>query len=297
MTISMMNALTIDVEDYWKIFSRDWLYVDTEPTDAVVRNTNFLLSILDRHGVKCTFFVVGEVAAKFPQLVQEVASCNHEIAAHGYQHFEIYRISRRQFYQEVSDTKKLLEDITGQNVQGHRAPSFSIVPETQWALEVLCEAGFQYDSSIFPFAARRYGWPDFGRDIRKVPLPNGKSIIEVPLSTAWLLGKVLPACGGGYLRHFPIWYTNWAINRIQRLRPVIVYMHPYDFDADPEPGSAQIEAMLANAPKRSKRRHALQLRNRHTMELKLNWLLSNFQFTTIQDVIATRLRDDIQNPV
>ena len=187
--------------------------------------------------------------------------------------------------QEVFDAKKLIEDILGQRVNGHRAPSFSISPDTRWALDVLGEAGYKYDSSVFPFAGSRYGWPGFSKDICEVELKNGGKIIEVPMSTVNILGKSLAACGGGYLRHFPYIYTQWAMNTIQRKRPAIVYLHPYDLDV--EKGPDKIEAVVrTTAPKRSKLRHAMQLRHRYTMESKLHRLLSTYKFAPICELIA-----------
>lgn len=284
----MINALSIDVEDYWKIFACDWLGKNIEPTEAVLRNTKKILGIFENYNVKASFFVLGEVAKKFPALLREINSLGHEIAVHGYKHYVIYTINRKKFRQEVSDAKKLIEDIIGKGVNGHRAPSFSISPKTRWALDVLGEVGYKYDSSIFPFAGSRYGWPGFSKDICEVELENGKTIIEVPMSTISILGKSLPSCGGGYLRHFPYIYTRWAINRIQQNRPAIVYMHPYDLDT--EKGSDEIEAILqTTAPRRSRLRHALQLRNRRTMETKLNRLLRSYKFAPICDVIASTL--------
>jgi hypothetical protein len=159
------------------------------------------------------------------------------------------------------------------------------MPQTRWALEILSEVGFSYDSSVFPFSGRRYGWPGFSLDICEVELPNGRSIIEVPMSTVRIFGKSIPACGGGYIRHFPYLYTHWAMKRVQRDRPAIVYMHPDDINTAPPP--KKIRAALTKALWRSKLWHARRLHNRHTMESKLNRLLSEFRFTPIRDVIAT----------
>jgi polysaccharide deacetylase family protein (PEP-CTERM system associated) len=279
----MINALTIDVEDYWKIFSRDWLESDTEPTEAVVFCTNRLLDILDAFKTEATFFVVGEVARKFPKLICEIANRGHEIGSHGQQHYEVYRVSRQKFNQEVTTSKKIIEDITSKTVSGYRAPSFSIIPATQWALEVLCDAGYCYDSSVFPFKGRRYGWPGFSYDICRINLKDNKSIIEVPMSTIKLFGKTLPACGGGYLRHFPYFYTNWAMKNIVAKRPAIVYMHPYDIDTSAPPES--IIGKLSQAKLRSKIRHALQLRQRNSVEEKLKTLFRNYRFSTIKNII------------
>lgn len=284
----MLNALSIDVEDYWKIFSCDWLGRDMKPTEAVVRNTKRILGILDSYHIKATFFVLGEVSEKFPALVREIYDLGHEVGVHGYNHSVIYTIDREKFYNEVSDAKKLIEDVLGQRVYGHRAPSFSIMPQTRWALDVLSAVGYEYDSSVFPFAGSRYGWPNFSKDICELELEGGRKIIEVPMSTISIFGKSLPACGGGYLRHFPYVYTQLAMNLIKRRRPAIVYLHPYDLDV--EKGPAEIEAAIkTTAPKRSKRRHTMQLRQRHTMESKLRRLLSSYEFAPICEVITTAL--------
>jgi polysaccharide deacetylase family protein (PEP-CTERM system associated) len=286
----MINALSVDVEDYWNVFLRDWLGIaDAEPAEAVVRNTEWFLQTLEEFGIKATFFVVGEVALKFPNLLREIANRGHEVGSHGYGHWEIHRIDRDRFRYEVVESKRIIEDITGQKVRGHRAPSFSIMPATCWALEEISSAGYEYDSSIFPFRGNRYGWPSFSKGICKVKLPNGRSIIEVPLSTVRIFGINLPACGGGYLRHFSYLYTRWAMKRIQPSRPVIVYVHPYDIDT--EPGPEEIENACANGPIRAKMQHLLQLRNRHTMKSKLNRLLNDYPFGRICDVIGATLME------
>jgi len=280
----MINALTIDVEDYWKILSCDWLKSYITPTDAIVRNTNQLLDILQDCNIKATFFFLGEIAKKFPNLLRQVVNQGHEIGVHGFHHCVIYTINEVKFYEEISSAKKLIEDTVGINVEGHRAPSFSIMPKTKWALEMLSKAGYRYDSSIFPFRGRRYGWPGFSRDICEIELPNGQSIIEVPMSTVKILGKLFPACGGGYLRHFPYFYTDFAIRSIIPLRPVILYMHPYDFDT--EPGPKDIITKLRKAPLRAKFHHIQQFHNRHTVIRKLRLILNKYQFAPIREIIS-----------
>ena len=202
------NALTIDVEDYYSVMARDRLDLALAPTSAVVRNTERMLEVLADHGVRATFFILGEVAEAFPKLVADIAGAGHEIGVHGFYHRQVFNLSRDEFRRDVGDAKKRIEDIIGSETAGHRAAAFSIVPETQWALEVLIELGFRYDSSVFPFAGRRYGWPGFPRDIHKGRLPGGATIGEAPLSVVSVLGRTLPACGGGYLRHFPYALTR-----------------------------------------------------------------------------------------
>lgn len=284
----MQNALTIDVEDYYSILARDWLGFEAGPTDAVVRNTDKVLELLAGGGTKATFFVLGEVAEEFPRLVRTIADAGHEVGIHGYYHHQLFKLSREEFGREVADAKKLVEDQLSGPVEGHRAPAFSIGPDTRWGLEVLAEIGFRYDSSIYPVSGRRYGWPDFPEDIHEMRLPNGMTLIEAPLSVVRLLGKRLPACGGGYLRHFPYAYTNWALGRIQRVRPAVVYIHPYDIDTEPSP--ADFQERLASGTGEARKFHGGQIRNRRTVAAKLSRLLRRFEFAPLGDVITSTLR-------
>ncbi|UCG17522.1 MAG: DUF3473 domain-containing protein [Phycisphaerales bacterium] len=279
----MIHALTIDVEDNHRIVARNLLGRDGPPTQAVVENTTRLLEHLRKRGVRATFFALGEVAATFPGLIRAISEDGHELGVHGYHHQEVHKLDVRAFRREVIDAKTLIEDTSGTRVRGHRAPTFSITPDTRWALDVLAEAGFAYDSSIFPIRSRRYGWPGLPLDIHEMHLNGDRRIIEAPLSVVTILGKRLPACGGGYLRHFPYRYTDWAMRRIQRTRPVIVYLHPYDIDTVPPPGWLQEALAAAGGP--TKRYLALQQRNRHTVESKLLRLLESFRFAPLRDVI------------
>lgn len=281
----MTNALTIDVEDYWSIFSRDWLHKDTEPTEMVVKNTEWFLETLAGHNVKATFFVLGEVAKKFPSLIKKITEDGHEIGAHGFSHKQIFKLSKEQFRQEVAESKKLLEDITGKAIMGYRAPAFSIMPQTKWALEILAQEGFKYDSSIYPISGKRYGWPGFSKDICKLDLPSGRRIVEVPMSTVRIFGRDLPAAGGGYIRHFPYAITKWAIKRIQKTRPTVVYMHPYEFSSD-RPRVAN-SSLFVRKRFRSAMFSTLQYRNRWTMKSKLRKLLADFEFSKIIDVYGS----------
>lgn len=279
----MLNVLSIDVEDDRSGFSRDWLHIDDEPSDAVVKNTEWFLDVLAQYNVKTTCFILGEVAKKFPSLIKKIAKDDHEIGVHGFFHKQIFKLTEEEFRREVTDCKKLLEDITSGPVPGHRAPAFSIMPQTKWALEVLADEGFTYDSSIYPISGKRYGWPEFSKDICKVDLPSGRSIIEVPMSTVTVLGRTLPAAGGGYIRHFPYAVTKWAIKHIQKDRPAIVYMHPYEIDT--EPWTFPTKHLSRKDRKIAIKFRKMQLRNRQTVRGKLFNLLYEFEFTTIGQVI------------
>jgi len=279
----MRNILTIDVEDYWSVFSRDWLRINAEPTDAVLRNTKWFLEMLAKYNTKATFFILGEVAKSFPSLVKKIAENGHEIGSHGCSHKQIFELTKEQFRQEITDSKKLLEDIISGHVYGYRAPAFSIMPKTKWALEVLVQEGFKYDSSVFPIMGSRYGWPGFSRDICKLKLPSGLSIIEVPMSTISFLGKTLPTAGGGYIRHFPYWVTRWAIRTLQKNRPVVVYLHPYEIDS--EQFFFETTHLSYHEKKGAIKHQKMQFRNRNTMQKKIIKLLSEFEFTSMQQII------------
>ena len=284
--VEMVNALSIDVEDYWNIFRRDWLGLEAEPSDAVVKNTEWFLGTLEQFGVKATFFVLGEVAKKFPLLIRQIAKDGHEIGVHGFSHRQIFKLTEEEFRREINDGKKLLEDIVSAAVVGHRAAAFSITPKTKWALEILAQEDFKYDSSVYPIFGNRYGWPSFSKDICKIDLPSERSIIEVPMSTVTFLGKTLPAAGGGYIRHFPYAFTRWTIKHIQKQRPVVVYMHPYEIDT--EHREFDTGHLSQRDKSKSIRFHRLQLRNRHSVKKKLLKLLSDFEFTTIKRIVQDK---------
>jgi polysaccharide deactylase family protein, PEP-CTERM locus subfamily len=232
----MKNALTFDVEEYFhaEAFARV-LRPEEWPTleSRVTRSTERLLDILDRERVRATFFVLGWVAERHPALVREIASLGHEIACHGYGHRMIQHLSRPEFERDVTRAKRALEDVVGRPVLGYRAPTFSIMRATLWSLDVLVEAGFRYDSSIFPVVHDRYGIPDAPRFPHRLKAPNGGEITEFPMSTVMLLGRRLPVAGGGYFRLFPYRVTRRAIARINGERqPAMVYLHPWEIDPD-----------------------------------------------------------------
>lgn len=288
----MINALTIDVEDFHNIFARDWLEREGEPTEAVVRNTSSLLEIFSRYGVRGTFFVLGEVAARFPQLVRDIAARGHELGVHGHRHRLVFKLTPEEFRQEVSTAKAIIEDLVGHPVLGHRAPAFSIHRETPWAFQVLGDAGFRYDSSVCPIKGSRYGWPGFPIGIHTMVLADGQKLVEAPLSSVSILGRRFPACGGGYLRHFPFLYTRWAMRSIQKDRPAIVYLHPYEIEL----GSQSIDTskLSLEAARRAERFLALQLRNRSSVEGKIIRLLEHYSFAPLSEVIEKKLPDSLR---
>ena len=222
----MQHGLSIDVEDYYQIIVKDYFSIDTDPSPEVERNTQWILDLLSEKHVQATFFVLGNVAKRFPNLIQRMAAEGHEIGVHGYDHRKIFAMTPEEFSGSLKKTRELIEDHAGQQVVGHRAPAFSITSDSYWALDILAAAGFTYDSSIFPVKGRRYGIEHAQKAIHR--LPNG--LYEIPLSCVSFWGKTLPVAGGGYIRHFPYWWTKFAVNKIAREgRPGVVYLHPYEF--------------------------------------------------------------------
>lgn len=231
----MRNVLTIDVEEYFHVsaFERviaaaDWTVCESRVEASVDR----LLGLLDAHRVRATFFVLGWVAQQHPAMVRRIAQGGHELGCHSFAHRRIYAQERGEFAQDVGRAKKTIEDIAGQPIHGYRAPSFSIVERTLWALDVLLEHGFTYDSSIFPIRHDRYGMPTAPRAPHRRRTPAGGVIWELPPATVRYLGATVPVAGGGYLRHLPPRLIHWGIRRLNRVDgiPAVVYLHPWELD-------------------------------------------------------------------
>jgi polysaccharide deacetylase family protein (PEP-CTERM system associated) len=229
MPVALSHAppiISIDVED-WPQSSWDR---ELPITRRAADNTRRLLELLARTGVKSTMFVLGKLAEKFPDVVREIDAAGHEVGSHGYGHVEIFKQSREEFAQDLARSKKLLEEIVGKPVRGYRAPDFSIVRDSLWALEVLAEQGFEYDSSIFPVKRPRYGIPDWPLEPRRVLLPGGLAILEFPIASYRAWGKNWPVGGGGYHRLLPGPAGRWLARRVMQSRPFVFYCHPYEFD-------------------------------------------------------------------
>jgi len=274
----VVNAMSIDVEDYFHVSVFDGIvpraaWADME--SRVVRNTERLLDIFDEYETRSTFFVLGWVGERFPELVKLIASRGHEVASHGYAHRLVYDQTRAAFRDDVRRAKQLLEDACGRQVIGYRAPSYSITPRSLWALDVLIEEGYQYDSSIFPIRHDRYGIPVSGRRPYRIDRAGG-SLVEVPGSTTQLGTLNLPVAGGGYFRILPYWWTRWGIARVNDLeqRPAIFYLHPWEIDP---------EQPRLKAGRLSQFRH---YRNLRETEQRLRQLLQDFRFDTMQALVT-----------
>lgn len=286
----MVHALTVDVEDAINQAMRNFFGQEMEPTIRVVDNTMRLLDLFEEYDARASFFILGEVARIHPGLVREIASRGHELGIHGYSHTRYTRLNREELTEEISMAKKLVEDASGVEVFGHRAPEFSISQGNLWALDVLLSAGIKYDSSIFPALAGRYGWKGFSKDIDWFELEGGKRIIEAPMSTLRLMGKEIPACGGGYLRAFPYAFTNRAFKAIAPERPVNLYLHPYEIDPPP------FQQFYMDEVSRTGLKNRMKLKgywfNRKSVVPKLRKLLSTYSFDTLWSVINTQLKTD-----
>lgn len=276
-------ALTIDVEDGVSIAMRDVFSKTVAQTERVVTYTTKILELCEKHNIKATFFVLGEVAEKFPDLIKRIAKEGHELGVHGYHHLQFFRMTKEVAFQELSSAKKLIEDLSGQVVSGHRAPAFSITPETEWGLDVIAEAGFRYDSSIMPIKGNRYGWPGFNKSIQEIKTPNGSTLIEAPLTTINLWGKDIPIGGGGYLRLFPFSFTKMSIDKVLHDRPVIVYLHPYELDFTRYPDYYFEELRKSSFQKRFKMKSNWW--NRKTIYPKLENLMTKYKIDTLGNII------------
>ncbi len=265
----MLHALTVDVEDW----PQSTLDHSLPITERAVQNTHQLLGILSERNVKGTFFVLGLLAEKFPRLVQEIATEGHEVGSHGYSHKPVFEIGADVFENELLRSVALLEDLTGEQVHGYRAPDFSITERSLWALDILAKHQLKYDSSIFPMKLRRYGIAGFPRRIHR--LSNG--LIEAPMSTVMWGGRRWPAAGGGYLRLYPYAVTRAAMRQLEdEGHPGIVYLHPYEVDA------AELREIEQRVPAKIRLTQGL---NRRFVQPRLERLLGEFRFGTLRDVI------------
>jgi polysaccharide deacetylase family protein (PEP-CTERM system associated) len=275
----MQHGLSIDVEDYYQIIYSDYFGKKIPPSPEVERNTHWILDELGRHGTKGTFFTLGNVAQQFPSLIQRIAREGHELAVHGHEHKYISKMSQNEFREELKQAKGIIEDTSSCGVLGHRAPAFSITRESFWALDVLREEGFMYDSSIYPIKGKRYGIEGASKAIYQ--WPNG--LYEIPLSCIELFSKTIPVAGGGYLRHFPYWWTKYAMSYLKKMnRPAIVYMHPYEFENTYPTIDKPVHIKL-------KIHTLLQAHNRGTKQReKFKSLLSDFLFIPLRSLIEQR---------
>jgi polysaccharide deacetylase family protein (PEP-CTERM system associated) len=276
----MRNALSVDVEDWFQVgaFEKvigkaDWPGLESR----VARNTDLVLDLFDRAGVKATFFTLGWVAERAPAQMRRIVAEGHEIASHGWDHDRVFTMTAEQFRADLRRARAAIEDAAGAAVTGYRAPSFSIDPRTPWAHAVLAEEGYAYSSSVAPVKHDHYGWPESPRFAWR-PLPDHR-MIELPVTTAKLGRRTLAAGGGGFFRLLPYRFSHWAIGQVngEAQRPAVFYFHPWEID----PGQPRV----AGAPLRSRVRHYSKL---SAMEGKLVRLLKDFAWGRVDAVAAAQ---------
>ncbi len=272
----LTHCLTFDIEEHFQVSAfdspmrrRHWDHFESR----VERNTSKLLELLAARDIRATFFVLGWVAERHPRLIRTIAQNGHEVASHGYAHEMVTAQTPGTFREDIRKARKILEDVSGEAVLGYRAPTFSISSETRWALPILVEEGFVYDSSIFPIRHDRYGWQGALPWSHRIDTTAG-SIWEVPPSTVKFAGRRIPIAGGGYLRLYPSWLLRRWMKQVEdQGQPLVVYLHPWELDP---------EQPRMNGPLLSRVRHYFNL---HKTESRLTQLLREFRFGPIREVI------------
>ena len=273
------NGLSVDVEDWFQVgafenvISRDtWDSLPLRVTDNVLR----VIDLFAEADVKATFFTLGWVARRNGALIRRIADAGHEVASHGWDHARVFTLDRKSFGEDIARARVVLEDASGTQVTGYRAPSFSIDQRTPWAYEELARQGYVYSSSVAPVAHDHYGWPDAPRFAFN-PLP-WHPLIEIPVTTAILGGRRVAAGGGGFFRVLPYAFSRWAIRQVNRQdhRPAVFYFHPWEIDPD--------QPRVPNAPMRSRLRHYTNLAK---MGGKLTELVHEFAWGRM-DLLAHR---------
>ena len=275
-------TLSIDWEDYGQLMGRYRTGIDTTPLpETIDRQTDIMLDLLNETGKKATFFILGMLAGHRPDLVRKIAAEGHEIGLHGQYHFNMRTLSPEQAYNDINDSKKLVTDIIGAPVYGYRAPYFSIDETNLYILEILADLGLMYDSSIFPIKLKRYGIANFNQEDALYILPNGKEIVELPLTVAPFNGKNIPITGGGYMRALPKFFLNRTFRKLNNNRQnVMLYMHPYEFD------NRRIDCSTNYPDKKNYSGAKTFLINlrwnlfRSTITNKIKSLLKQYEFTT-----------------
>jgi polysaccharide deacetylase family protein (PEP-CTERM system associated) len=272
----MKNAMSVDVEDYFQVSAfaphirrEDW---DSLPC-RVERNVDVILGLLDEADAKATFFTLGWIAERYPQVVRRIVDNGHELASHGYGHQRASDLTPEAFREDITRAKRILEDLGGVAVRGYRAPSFSINHANWWAVGELEDAGYEYSSSIYPVKHDHYGMPDAPRFPHR---PNGEAgILELPPTTVPLMGRNLPAAGGGWFRLLPYEVSRWMLRRVnaQDQAPCMFYFHPWEIDPE-QPRQQGLSA-------KTRFRHYVNLQR---MPGRLRQLLKDFEWDRVDRV-------------
>jgi polysaccharide deacetylase family protein (PEP-CTERM system associated) len=277
---AIVNAMTIDVEDYFHVEAFSEIIPSSRWSDLpqrVEQNTERVMAILSEAGVKATFFTLGWVAERYKALIRRIVADGHELASHGCSHIRADKQMPEEFRTDVRCSKRILEDIGGVAVAGYRAATFSVGSKNLWVYDILAEEGFSYSSSIYPIRHDLYGMPDGPR----APFARPSGLVEIPLTTLRFVGRNLPVSGGGYFRLLPYPVSRWSIRRINSREqiPCVFYMHPWEID----PGQPR----QLQAPLRARLRHYLNLR---LMEGRLRRLLNEFAWGRVDAVFLSGRR-------
>ena len=273
------NALTIDVEDYFQVsaFSniinkKNW----DEKECRIEKNIDNIISILDLKKIKATFFTLGWIAERYPSMIKKILMEGHELASHGYAHEKVSEISKSDFYQDVTRAKGILEDIGGKQINGYRAPSFSIAEKNFWAMEILSETGHRYSSSIYPVKHDHYGSPNAPR----FPYKVFSELLEVPPTTVKLFGRNFPASGGGYFRLLPYSISKKMLDHVNNSenKPVVFYFHPWEIDSH--------QPKISNLSIKTRFRH---YKNIEKMEEKIKKLVEDFHWDRMDNIFLKKI--------
>ena len=277
---SVVNAMTVDVEDYFQVSAFEKAVMRGEWDNLehrVEQNTHRILDLFDRHQVKATFFTLGWVAERYPQLIRRIVDNGHELASHGYQHTRVSEQTPQQFRQDLKTSRQILEDVGGQPIVGYRAASYSIGAKNLWALEVLEDEGYRYSSSIYPVKHDLYGMPNAPRFAFHPD--NAPNLLEIPVTTLKVLDRNVPCGGGGFFRLYPYQFSKWAYRHIneREKQSGIFYFHPWEIDPE--------QPRQKNLSFKSRFRHYLNL---DRMQSRLNSLLADFAWNTMQNVFLNK---------
>lgn len=277
-----INGLSVDVEDWFQVGAFEKVIARESwggLADRVERNCDVILEMFAEADVKATFFTLGWVAERHPDLMRRIAAAGHELASHGWDHARVFTLGAERFAADLDRSRKTIEDAGGLAVTGYRAPSFSIDSRTPWAYEVMAERGYAYSSSVAPIVHDHYGWREAPRFAFK-PLPRSE-LVEIPVTTAEFAGRRLAAGGGGFFRVLPYAFSRWAIRQVNQRdqRPAVFYFHPWELD----PGQPRV----ADAPLKSRLRHYSRL---DQMAGKLRQLVGEFSWGRMDELARHEAR-------
>jgi len=277
---SLTNALTIDVEDYFQVsaFAPHVARSDWDQRECrVERNVDRILAMLERHEIRATFFALGWIAHRYPALIRRIVQQGHEIASHGYGHQRVTDLDNDAFDEDITRAKRTLEDTSGVEVIGYRAPSFSIGAKNLWAFDCLVRAGYRYSSSLYPIRHDHYGMPEAPRFAHAVR----EGLLEVPATTVQLFNRNVPSSGGGYFRLLPYAASRWMLRRVNAVdrKPAVFYFHPWEIDVE--------QPRIPGIGRRTQFRHYVNLGR---MESRLERLLGDFRWGRMDEIFLGRPR-------